>query len=265
MSIQSSAACPACCFRAVSSCLPSGHQKPSHSLSATNPDSHFQVLLLDSIVVIWLTVIPRYVFLVERAHAIRAPYMRRRSDFIWLVGIFFIAAGFGSIAICGFIWPISDMSKVDGRCRIGLPLKVTIPLLTFDVIINTALTGIFIYLLRPLLRWTLRPRTILNEPERPRTGKRIRNMLGGSNAPSTSATITDFYRINHTLHKSIEVLLWKTLIGCVLVMLPTVGNLAALYIMKGRELGWLCLTICSCDGMYSSPFGGMGKRAGSDV
>ncbi|KAF2798399.1 hypothetical protein K505DRAFT_394712 [Melanomma pulvis-pyrius CBS 109.77] len=180
-----------------------------------------------------------YTFLVERAHAMRAPYMPRRRDWIWLMGMLSIAGGFGSIAICGFLWPISDISSRDGRCRIGLPLKVTIPLLSFDVVINMALTAIFIYLLQPLLRF------------------------GGMNAAVTANIFTkglrrimkrtghghnsDIYPMNSNFLKSIEALLWRSFIGSLLVMLPTVGNLAALYSLQGRELGWLCLTICTFD------------------
>jgi hypothetical protein len=51
--------------------------------------------------------------------------------------------------------------------------------------------------------------------------------------------------------KSIEALLWKSFVGSLLVMLPTVANLAALYSLHGRELGWLCLTICTFDGETS--------------
>ncbi|KAF2680568.1 hypothetical protein K458DRAFT_392619 [Lentithecium fluviatile CBS 122367] len=181
-----------------------------------------------------------YIFLVERAHALRAPYMKRSRDWIWLTGMLTIACGFGSIAICGFVWPIADLSHIDGRCRIGLPYKVTIPLLSFDVIINTLLTGIFIYLLRPLLQFGGMSNEVVPANRFTKGMRRILKSSGRSNH-------IDFYPMNHLLFKSVETLLWKSLIGSVLVMLPTVGNLAALLPLRGRELGWLCLTICTFD------------------
>lgn len=45
----------------------------------------------------------RYLFLVERAHAIRAPKLSRFKDWLWIASNLFIAVGFGSIAVCGFI------------------------------------------------------------------------------------------------------------------------------------------------------------------
>jgi hypothetical protein len=152
-----------------------------------------------------------------------------------------IAGGFGSIAICGFLWPIADLSPKDGRCRIGIPLKVTIPLLSFDIIINTALTGTFIYLLKPLLRFGGIPHS---NALTSRFTQGLRKMLKADERRMSS----DVYPMNQNFLKSIEALLWKSLIGSVLVMLPTVGNIAALYSLQGRELGWLCLTVCTFDG-----------------
>jgi hypothetical protein len=159
--------------------------------------------------------------------------------------MFSIVTGFGSIAICGFLWPIADMSEKDGRCRIGLPFKVTIPLLAFDVIINTGLTAIFIYLMKPLLRFRGHGST-------DDSGDRITNGIRRIFSTTEPENGSEIYPVNQNFHKSIDALLRKSWVGSVLVMLPTVGNLAALYSLKGRELGWLCLTICTFDGTYQS-------------
>ena len=171
--------------------------------------------------------------------------MRRTSDWIWLLGMLVIVAGFGSIAICGFIWPISDVSKADGRCRVGLPVKVTLPLLSFDVAINTALTTTFIYLLKPLLHFGSIP-DAADPPNR--LTKCIRRVCASEDGRRTGTAYPRNQNLN--FHKSIEGLLWKSLFGSVLVMLPTVGNLAAMFTLNGRELGWLCLSICTFDSMY---------------
>lgn len=83
-----------------------------------------------------------YIFLVERAHALRAPYPRRAHDWIWLARMIVVASGFGTITVFAFIYPLTGLSTRDGKYRIDLPLKVTIPLLSFNTIINLALTGI---------------------------------------------------------------------------------------------------------------------------
>lgn len=173
----------------------------------------------------------------------RAPYMRRTQDCIWLIGMLSIAGGFGSITICGFLWPMADISSRDGRCRIGLPSKVTIPLLSFDVVINTALTATFVYLLRPLFRF----RDVANSAVPTSLfSKGLRWIL----KCSARRRSMEVYPVNVHFLTSIKALLWKTFIGSLLVMLPTVANLAALYSLHGRELGWLCLTICTFDGKF---------------
>ncbi|OCK98041.1 uncharacterized protein K441DRAFT_740930, partial [Cenococcum geophilum 1.58] len=70
-----------------------------------------------------------YILLVERAHVLRAPYLRRAHDWIWLARMIVVASGFGTIIVFAFIYPLTDLSTTDGKCRIGFPLKVTIPLL----------------------------------------------------------------------------------------------------------------------------------------
>ncbi|KAK7180838.1 hypothetical protein PSPO01_13118 [Paraphaeosphaeria sporulosa] len=185
-----------------------------------------------------------YIFLVERAHALRAPYMKRSRDWIWLGGMMTIACGFGSIAVCGFTWPIANLSEIDGRCRIGLPFRVTIPLLSFDVAINTLLTGIFVHLLRPLLRFNVQANEAAPITAFARGVRRVLRPHGGP-------TSLDVYAMNHQSFKSIERLLWKSLTGSILVMLPTVGNLVTLIPLHGQELGWVCLTICAFDVTWS--------------
>lgn len=65
----------------------------------------------------------------RRAHALRAPYLRRAHDWIRLVRMIVVASGFGTITVFAFIYPLTDLSTTDGKCRIGFPLKVKIPLL----------------------------------------------------------------------------------------------------------------------------------------
>lgn len=173
--------------------------------------------------------------------------MKRSRDWIWLSGMTTISCGFGSIAICGFVWPIANLSQIDGRCRIGLPFRVTIPMLSFDVIINVLLTGVFVYLLRPLLQFNLQS----EEAATAATvfASSVRRVLMRAHGRANSF---DVYAMNRQSCKAIETLLWKTLIGCTLMMLPTVGNLVALIPLHGQELGWVCLTICALDGKHVS-------------
>ena len=168
-----------------------------------------------------------YVFLVERAHMLRL--MRRLADKVFLIGIFILVCGFGPIAILAFKVPVASVSKVDGKCRIGLPLPVTIPLLTYDVLINVGMMAMYIWLALPY--------------------------LGGRSFPGIKLRALGFRRNNIEFQSQgelLELFIWKGLYGAFVVILPTVANLVTLFRVHGREQGWLCFTICTIDGESGS-------------
>ena len=47
---------------------------------------------------------------------------------------------------------VTSLSKIGGKCRIGLPLKVTLPLLIYDILINIVLTAFFCFIGHQYLR-----------------------------------------------------------------------------------------------------------------
>jgi hypothetical protein len=187
-----------------------------------------------------------YIFLLERARVVRAPFMSRYRDYLWLFGMLILLGGFGSIAIVGYLSPVVELSRLDGRCRIGLPNKVSFPLLCFDVAVNFLLTGVFFWLLRPVLDF----HGLLS----------VSNWFGGRLSSRVKQSVqkrelslqreTDGGSLKSAMNKNIRTLLWKCLIGSTLVMLPTVGNMAQFYVMNSRELGWVCLTICTLDSEF---------------
>ena len=201
-----------------------------------------------------------YVFLLERARIVRAPFVPRRKDMLWIVGMIFICGGFGVIAIVGYITPVVELSGLDGRCRIGLPSKVSLPLMSFDIGVNVLLTGMFLYLLKPMLahHHLLSMRGLFGEKRCERLfgekgGKLLKgwwSRLGGMGRPATgSIQYTDAQK--KAMSRHIKVLLIKCLVGSSLVMMPTLGNMIQFYVMQGRELGWICLTLCTLDGKHS--------------
>ena len=182
--------------------------------------------------------------------------MSRYKDHLWLVGMLIIVGGFGSIAIVGYMSPVVELSHLDGRCRIGLPPKVSFPLLCFDVAVNFLLTGVFFWLLRPVLDF----HGLLS----------VSNWFGGKFSDRLKHSMhkrelslqreRDGGSLKSAMNKNIRTLLWKCLIGSTLVMLPTVGNMAQFYVMNSRELGWVCLTICTLDSKFSFPFPARARR-----
>ena len=181
-----------------------------------------------------------YVFLAERAHALRATKYRRYQDWIWIISMIIINFGFGTIAVFAFLGPVVEISSIDGKCRIGLPFHVTLPLLIYDICINMGMTILFVVLIYPYVAhdwrsyipfWMVRGRKSLQ-----RIFKRKR-----SEHSASSEELVD-------RRTALEKLILKSLVASVAILVSTVTNLAILFSMSGREQGWLCFTICTTDG-----------------
>lgn len=170
-----------------------------------------------------------YILLVERAHLLR--HVSRGKDVVFLVGIAVLICGFGPIAVIAFKEPVTGLSAVDGMCRIGLPLAVTITLLAYDTTINVLMVGMYILLGWPYMRG------------RGSSGVWLRALRLNTNTAGLSQGLI------------LELLICKGVYGACLVVLPTVANLAVLYKIHGREQGWLCFTICTIDGEYLAVLG----------
>ena len=199
-------------------------------------------------------------FLVERAHAVRYRLKRRRQDWVWLVSVAIIVLGFGTIAGVAFAYPFAEIGD-DFKCRIGVPTKVTVPLITYDILINVALTAVFVVLLRPLLQFQEQQKAIgmhfADDNDNIPTKSPVPQLSG--RLPSTESDIELTASMSqatpridaHPSVNSLKILVYKSLAGAVAIMLPTVINLGLLFRWRGQEQGWLCFTLCTLDGKYT--------------
>jgi hypothetical protein len=157
--------------------------------------------------------------------------VKRYKDQLWLWSTISISVSLGAIGVAGFVSPVWWISEEDGRCRIGLQRYAAIPLLTCDIVINVYLTLVFVYLLSPLVKGS--------GPLAAGCASRFTQYFSNLfNRAKKKATV-DLHRSNQVMARKVETLLWKTLIGCVLVILPTAGNLAALCVLVGKELAFV--------------------------
>jgi len=182
-----------------------------------------------------------YLFLIERVHVVRCRQFARRADRWYLVNMVIVALGFGSIAVLSFMFPIAELSAVDGKCRIGLPFKITLPLLIYDISINVYLTSHFLYFSRP---------HIIED-----TMKEFRSFFGRRQDyqdPATPSPNANLYRsqANVSSHRqdSLRHLAKRTLKGMCIMLLATIANLVILFHMNGHEQEWMCFMFCTIDG-----------------
>ena len=168
-----------------------------------------------------------YLFLVERTHQIRGPSCPRHQDPTFYLSVAIVLGGFGIIAVFAFLYPVTSLSKIDGKCRIGLPLKVTLPLLIYDILINIVLTAFFCFIGHQYLRG--------------RTFKQLMTVFSAA-LPFTRSKKLDTQE---------NLLMFKGTLGALAIIMPTVANLAILFKLNGHEQGRLCFTICTIDSTSS--------------
>ena len=181
-------------------------------------------------------------FLIERVHAVRGPYTTRLTDSVWCFFMVLLAVGIAAIASIAFYKPVIEWAE--GTCRFGLTPGLSIGLCIYDVVINFALTIIFVWLFQPLLAFG-----------RPTNVPQWKQWMIRKVAPYAKHMPLNFLEVlpyRQTLTRELvnarEKVVKKTLVGSVLIVIPTVVNMTILYVDDGKELGWLCLTLCIIDG-----------------
>ncbi|KAJ4989970.1 hypothetical protein SVAN01_04617 [Stagonosporopsis vannaccii] len=170
-----------------------------------------------------------YIFIVERIHVVRAPFIRRSQDWLYWTCMVVVIASFLGVSINAYLKPIIEMHS-DGRCHMGIPGRASIPFMAVDIGVNAALTAVFFYLLRPVVK--LHGLNTIS-------GVFARHTVRRTDAPQA--------RKETSVQRNIRILLWKSLLGSMLIMLPTIGNMVQFYITHGREVALLCLSLCVAD------------------
>jgi hypothetical protein len=173
----------------------------------------------------------RYIFFVERIHVVRAPFLRRSRDWIYLSCMVLVLVALVAQSINTYVHPVTEMQESDGRCHFGIPGIASIPGLAIDMIGGVGLTGLFFYLLHPVIKV---------RGSVPVSGV-LRSIM------AREASVTQNNKNETVVQRNIRILLWKSIVGAMLIILPTTANMIQFVITEGRELGMICLSICMLD------------------
>ena len=165
-----------------------------------------------------------YVYLVERAHQIRGK--ERTRDWVFLSGMAIITVGFGVIFGLAFFKPVYGVSMKSGTCIIGLQDLVTIPLLSYDVLVNLGVTGLFMFYTRMYVR--------------------PGHTKGVVHRALSIPLLKSPMKLDTQL-ALVELFVMKSMIGAVVIIIAAVANLVLLIKFHGKEQGWLCFTLCTLD------------------
>lgn len=175
-----------------------------------------------------------YLFCVERAHLFRGPHVPRLRDWIYVLGMAIVVLGFGTIGILAFMHPVTSISAIDGLCRIGLPLFVTLPLLIYDILLNFMGVAVFYFIMGQsevgLISWR-------------EIWLALTKML-----PCAKDDRHPTFRV------AFVGVFTKCFIGFVVAIVPTCVNLVILFFVNGHEQAWVCFLMCTIDGKFSIAF-----------
>lgn len=178
----------------------------------------------------------RYMFYLERIHIARLPVVvERRRDPIWYAGMVINVGFFGGMALWCIATPHAAISLQDGQCRIGSGMIPSYITFSFDVIINVFCTGIFIWLILPMMRNPARGIQASDPPVR--------------NSYSTTGVLGSSVDRDDKLTLSVKRMLKRNIIGSALTFAASAINLVVYFVDATSQIAYVCYTLCIIDGM----------------
>lgn len=189
----------------------------------------------------------RYLFLLERVHIVRASFVSRWRDPIYVIGGILttgsLLGSFGS----QLITPYFEMSPLDGKCRIGVHTPVSYFITVNDVLVNLVLTGIFIWQLRPAwasTRSQIHSTTSNLDGEKHSTAGSLRYWLE-----------ICYQAIQGSSLSELQVMLVRNVVSSICMLSSSLSINIFTAIHDSARRGHVCLLICLSDGRYfMSPY-----------
>lgn len=185
----------------------------------------------------------RYLFLLERIHVVRAPFVDRRRDPIYVVGAVLTTGGFIGIMSWQFVNPASELSRKDGECRIGIQSGAAIAIIVLDSIINFVLTAVFVWQLQPAMASAL---------------PKLRSITSASNKEATSPVVgwsawkkrvREFIRGSSV--SDVRLMIVRNVVGSGMILTVTLINNGLFLTRAFAKLGHACMLMCLGDGRLS--------------
>ncbi|KAL3423741.1 hypothetical protein PVAG01_05488 [Phlyctema vagabunda] len=179
--------------------------------------------------------LPIYIFLVERAHIVRAVTRTRLQDCYYVGGLLVVILGFGTLTVILFVWRTWSYDHAQKICRIGFSIQVAIALLVFDILFNLALTVLFVYFLRSYLTKGLLKAFVPRGVADLMVSKIARISL----RPREISIVVPQTALIRVIR--------NTIFGCIAMCLTGIPNVIILIVLDSQEDTWLCYTFCTID------------------
>jgi hypothetical protein len=177
----------------------------------------------------------RALFLLERVRIVRAPFLERSRDYIWITGAVTTICGYPALLCYELVRPRAVLSREDGICRIGALPVTSETMMAFDVAINVTFTVAFVWQLRKLFSSPI--------TQSPSTGGLRRTSLHPlpvweKYGLSTGRTSSE---------NNLRLMLIRNVIGSVLILITTVTNVVTFLTRGFAMMAHACLLMCLTD------------------
>lgn len=153
---------------------------------------------------------------------------------------------FGGMALWCIATPHSAISVDDGYCRIGSDMIPSYTTFSTDIVINIALTSVFIWLILPILK------------NQARSTVNIMDVMSRPPAPSPLALIgvlSSNVERDDPLAFSVKKMLRRNIIGSGLTFVAGAINLVIYFVDATSQIAFVCYTLCIVDGKQASRYG----------
>lgn len=175
-----------------------------------------------------------FLFLIERIRVVRAPFVQRKHDKIYLACLGMVVLLFCPVIIHSYSNPVINMGPSKRRCYFGIRGTASVSVLAVNMFMDLVLTGVFLYLLRPIV-----------------TSATTCSSLALKSQCARMEPLMPLNTNETNVQHNIRTLLWKSIIGSLLIEIPMMANMIQFVITKGNELGTICLILCVVEGENS--------------
>ncbi|PVI06433.1 hypothetical protein DM02DRAFT_492803, partial [Periconia macrospinosa] len=197
-----------------------------------------------------------YVFLIERVHIVRAPFVPRFRDPVWVIGVLVTAGGLGGITAYDYHGPKAELSHDSGLCSIGIVPNASIAIMAMDLFLGTVLTGMFIWILRPSFK------SVTEMISQSNTGDDGRGRRGGGRRWSTKCLAIwassgvggrrQRPKGNGSSRDQLKMMLWRNVIGSTIALMATAANITIYLAWSESTRSYACLLGCLTDVVVSN-------------
>lgn len=151
-----------------------------------------------------------------------------------------IIAAFGGMALWCIATPHARISVQDGHCRIGSDMIPSYTTFSADIVINIVLTGVFVWLIFPILKNQARgSASVVVEDLEPHA----RNLFALRGVLSSNNDGRD-----DQLSLNVKKMLRRNIIGSALTFVAGAINLVIYFVDATSQIAYVCYTLCVVDG-----------------